>query len=590
MKKMLAIVLILAMVVSMVACGDDEKPKESPTPTAELTPTAEPEEPSSTPTTAATATPTPTPDLSYLHESEFDSLQEAYKDDFMIGTIYTTNVLNGKDKELVLKEFNVMTPENIMKPEGMQPTEGKFNYGAADRMMSFAKENNVTIIGHTLAWHQQSGKWLGSSAANRDEAIAQLKAHIEGVAGHYKGQIYSWDVVNEAIRDGAKLPENGDWTQCLRETQWTKSIGLDYIALAFQFAHEAAPDALLYYNDYNMDNANKAEIAAAMIKDLREQGVPIHGIGMQGHYSTGTSLSNVGRSLERFSQIEGLRISVTELDVTINGVNNGKPSKEQQMLQAVFYAKLFKLYKEYADVIERVTFWGYRDNTSWRSEGAPLLFDAMLNPKEAYYAVLNPEAYAALGGEEAKPETKKAEAVYGTPTVDGTIDACWNDAKTYEISNAIFAWQGAKGTVQMMWDENNLYALIRVKDGVLNASNGNLYEQDSIEFFLDQNNCKKEFYDSACGQYRCSYKGVVSYGEVPTTKDVKMVAAIENGGYLVELSIPLVKAGEKGTVMGFDAQINDANASGTRQSVMKFNGTSDSDYTNPSTWAEVTFK
>ncbi len=586
MKKMIVWLLVISMVLSLATCGNETKDddKTTPTVTEGITPGA-----TNTPTATATPEATPTPSEDDLHSSPYSSLKDAYADDFMIGTIFTTNIMFGADKELVLKNFNVITPENLMKPESMQPTEGNFHYAAADQMMVFAKAEGLTVIGHTLAWHQQSGNWLGVSATDRDDAIEQLKAHIFGVAGKYEGQIYSWDVVNEAIRDGAKLPADGDWTKCLRETQWTKSIGTDYLELAFRFAREAAPTAKLYYNDYNLDDQNKAAIVAAMVEDFVSRGVPIDGIGMQGHYSTSTSLANVNRSLERFSKIEGISVSVTELDVQVSGVTNGKLTEEQEMLQAVFYANLFTIYKSYADIIERVTFWGYRDNTSWRSEGAPLLWDKNLVPKEAYYAVLNPEAYSKLGtGTEI--ETKKATAVYGTPGIDGVVDDCWSNAKKYDIANPIFAWQGATGTIQLMWDEEYIYALFTVKDSVLNRSSSNKYEQDSIEFFLDQNNCKFSYYDAGCGQYRSNYMGEMSFGDAPTQVGVKASTMLVDGGYVVELRVPLEKTGVKGTVMGFDAQINDANASGARQSVMKLNGISDSDYTNPAAWAEVTFE
>ncbi len=579
-------VLLLAMSVMLVACsqgGDDEvKPTEQPTGEAQTSVT-----PEATPSSTVVTNPEITEEE--LHTLKYDSLKEAYADYFMIGTIYTNDVSRGADYKLVTKNFNQLTPENIMKPDATQPTEGNFTLNAAKMMMSFAEKEGMTVHGHVLAWHQQSGQWLGQTN-DREVAINQLKNHINGVAGEFSGQIYSWDVVNEAIRDGAKLPANGDWTRCLRETQWTKSIGTDYIALAFQFAHEAAPDAVLYYNDYNLDDPNKAEIAAAMVEDLRSQGVPVDGIGMQGHYNTGTSVGNVANSLERFSKIEGIKISFSELDVGVSGLTTGKLTEEQEMQQAVAYAKLFLVFKDYADIIERVTFWGYKDNTSWRSESAPLLWDAMLQPKEAYYAVMNPEAYAKLEAAGETVETKQATAVYGTPDVNGVVDDCWSAAPKYDIANAIYAWQGATGTVQMMWDEKYLYVLFDVDDTELNNDSENKYEQDSVEFFLDQNNCKKTYYDSGCGQYRCSYTSEVSFGSVPSNEGFDAEAFFRKGGYIVEMRIPLLKTGEKGTVMGFDAQVNDANAQGVRQSIMKFNGHTDYAYNNPSMWAEVTFE
>ncbi len=589
-KRLVAWLLLAIMTVMLMGCGSGEDEGVKPTDSPSNTPT-QGEQTSTTPSPTPTAVVEQKPEISEeeLHELKYDSLKEAYADYFMIGTIYTNDVTRSADYELVTKNFNQLTPENLLKPDATQPTEGNFNLNAAKLMMQFAKRENMTVHGHVLAWHQQSGNWLGQTN-DREVAINQLKNHIYGVAGEFTGEIYSWDVVNEAIRDGAKLPADGDWTKCLRETQWTESIGTDYIALAFTFAREAAPDAVLYYNDYNLDDQNKAEIVAAMVADLRSQGIPVDGIGMQGHYNTGTYIGNVASSLERFSEIEGIKISFSELDLGVSGVTTGRLTEEQEMQQAIAYAKLFLVFKEYADVIERVTFWGYKDNTSWRNESAPLLWDSMLQPKEAYYAVMNPELYVQLEGAGETIETKQAQAVYGTPEVNGVIDECWSAAPKYKIANALYAWQGATGTVQMMWDEDYLYVLFDVEDSVLNADSENDYEQDSVEFFLDQNNCKKSYYDESCGQYRCNYLSEVTFGSVPSTEGFKAEAFFKKGGYIVEMRIPLLETGKKGTVMGFDAQVNDANAQGVRQSIMKFNGTIDAAYNNPSLWAEVTFE
>lgn len=322
------------------------------------------------------------------------SLKEIYSDYFMLGTIYTKNITVGADRELVLKHFDTITPENLMKPENMQPTEGSFNYGEADEMIAFANENGLNVIGHTLAWHQQSGDWLGQNVG-REEAIEQLRAHIYGVAAKYDGEIYSWDVVNEAIADGASMGNNKTWQDCLRETQWLTSIGPDYIALAFQFAHEAAPNAKLYYNDYNLNETSKAKIAHAMVSELRAAGVPIDGIGMQGHYDIKLKTATVEKSLELFSSIEGIEIAVTELDIgmTGGGLDSEAVFKFMQSEQARLYAELFQIYKAHSDKIVRVTFWGYRDDASWRKEYLPLLFTSELEPKTSFYAVAYPERW-----------------------------------------------------------------------------------------------------------------------------------------------------------------------------------------------------
>ena len=555
-----------------------ETPVATEAPTPELLPT---------PTPAPTAT--PRPDISGV------SLKEIYKDYFMVGTIYNTYIDSGKDNELVKQHFNVITPENLMKPEYMQRPQGTFNFHESDHMLEIAARDGLTVVGHTLAWHNQSGNFLGKinkegNPVTRDEAIQQLKDHIYGVAGQYKGKIYSWDVLNEAIADGAKLPPDGDWTKCLRKTQWTESIGPEFVAMAFQFAHEADPNALLYYNDYGMNSKDKSEIAAAMISDLRSQGVPIHGIGMQSHYGIDTSLSSVRRSLELFSSIEGLRISVTELDIAVPNAN-GKLSKQNEKKQAVYYAKLFNLYKEFGDVIERVTFWGYRDDRSWVSESCPMPFDKNLEPKEAFYAIMDPDAYLAAAEEEETVQARVAFGYYGTPEIDGTKDAVWlTETMPYKINTALYAWQGASGTVRILWDEKYLYTLFEIDDSLLNADAPNAYEQDSVELFLDPENMKEDYYTDQAGQYRVNYNGDLSFGTVPTTDGVKAAATKTAKGYIVELAIPLKNAPTAGMKFGFDAQINDSNEMGVRQSVMKFNDATDNSYASTTLWGELLLK
>lgn len=611
MKKKWTLVLSVALAAMLLfACKqtpDSTDTDTTPTVTTEATtdtpatatvvpvPTSAPEatqapviEPLPTPTPGPTAT--PRPDISGV------SLKELYKDDFMIGTIYTTTIDSGADNALVKQHFNVITPENLMKPEYMQRPQGTFNFRESDHMMEIAERDGFTVIGHTLAWHSQSGDFLGiknkeGNPVTREEAIQQLKDHIYGVAGEYKGKIYSWDVLNEAIDDNARLPENGDWTKCLRKTQWTESIGPDYVAMAFRFAHEAAPDALLYYNDYGMDSDNKSKIAAAMVADLRSQGVPIHGIGMQGHYNTNTSVDSVRRSLERFSQIEGIRISVTELDVGVAG-SNGALSAAGEKKQALFYAKLFCLYKEYADVIERVTFWGYRDDTSWRKENCPLLFNKDLSPKEAFYALMDPEAYiAASEAEDPAPLPRQIKGTYGSPEIDGKKEAIWvTGPNAYKINTPLYAWQGATGTVRVLWDEHNVYALFEIEDSLLNTSSANAYEQDSVELFLDEQNTKRDYYTDAAGQYRVNCEGELSFGTVPTEQGVKAAVTPTAKGYLVEMAIPLRSTASAGMTFGFDAQINDSNNMGVRQSIMKFHDATDNSYASTAGWGELTLE
>lgn len=514
------------------------------------------------------------------------SLYKAYEGDFLVGTIYTDDNRNGAGKELTLKHFNVITPENIMKPEYMQPSEGNFNYKNSDVMVDFGQDNGQKLIGHCLAWHNQSGNWLGRSVT-REQAIEQLRSHITNIVGNYKGEFLAWDVVNEAINDGAKLPADGDWTKCLRQTQWLTSIGPDYMAMAFTFAREADPDLKLYYNDYNLNEKSKADIVYAMVKDLREQGIPIDGIGMQGHYTVDTSIGTVEYSLKKFSEL-GVEVSITELDVGVNGASPSGLTEEQEIKQGIKYAELFQLFKKYSNVIERVTLWGNVDNKSWRSDRFPCLFNADYTPKQAAYAVLDPEKYLLLNkGEEEVAEATVIKAKYGTPVIDAEIDDIWNDSPAVDVKGQITAWEGATGKVRVLWDEKFVYALFAVEDGVLNSLSPNAYEQDSVEIFLDQNNAKSPYYEEDDGQYRVNYDGVISFGTKPEITGFTAKAIKTDKGYLVEMAIPLVQAPNEGMKMGFEAQVNDSNDKGMRQSIAKLHDMTDNSYQTTENWAEI---
>ncbi len=594
MKRYVALLGVLVFLLSTLftACSSGKSPNEQKQGAegteAEISPTVTPEEKEEGSEGTEKVEDPPVvedPPTSLYDLPENFSLYEAYQEDFLIGTIYTDANRSGKDKELTLKHFNAITPENLMKPEYMQPTEGKFDYGKSDVMVKFAEDNGLKLIGHTLVWHQQSGNWLGRNVS-REEAIKQLESHITNIVSQYKGKFTSWDVVNEAINDGVSLPANGDWTKCLRQTQWLTSIGPDYIAMAFQFARKADPDLKLYYNDYNLNNRNKADIVYAMVKDLREQGIPVDGIGMQGHYSINTTPGSVEYSLKKFSEL-GVEVSITELDVVVDGASPSGLTKEQEIRQAVTYAELFQVFKAYKDTIERVTFWGYIDNKSWRKERFPLLFHGDYSPKEAVYAIYNPERYLAEYKVEDVKEANSAQAKYGTPVIDAEVDELWNSCTPIAVDKQIMAWEGATGFVRVLWDESYVYTLFEVKDPVINTRSPQMHEQDSVEIFLDQDNSKSDYLDDNDGQYRVNCEGVTSFGAVPQIPGFHAVAKKTNEGYLVEMAIPLLKAASEGLKMGFEAQVNDSNAAGMRQSIAKFNDLTDNSYQSAKGWGVI---
>jgi endo-1,4-beta-xylanase len=244
-----------------------------------------------------------------------------------------------------------------------------------------------------------SEMWLRSlngPVATREVALERLKNHIMTVVGRYKGKIVGWDVVNESIADG------GDGsTENLRDFSWYKVVGPDILTWAFKWAHEADPNAQLFYNDYNIEQGaveNKGKHASSLLllKRLIKDGAPITGVGIQGHWHLDTNIADVEKAIENYAAL-GLKVSITELDVTATGDNSGafgvragdrKIPAENYEKQAEVYRKLFEIFTRHADVIDRVTFWGLSDSRSWRRGQDALLFDGELNPKPAYKAVI----------------------------------------------------------------------------------------------------------------------------------------------------------------------------------------------------------
>ena len=366
----------------------------------------------------------------HTSSAEIVSLKEVYRDYFMIGNVVNPTDLNNTAKYNFMKfHYNALTPENATKPDSLWPiSTGEPNFTPADSMLTQVNADGFYTIGHALAWHNQSTGWP-PRGLNYEEARASLERYIFTVAGHFNQEgikFDAWDVVNEAFRDNPENPTN--WRNALRSginpmerpSRWFEAYanggnGWDYIYDAFLFARVAAPDATLYYNDFNDEELpSKAIAIASMVKELNERYASEHpeangrklieGIGIQGHYNTRLNIDNLEEVLKIYGET-GSKISITELDVQLNGTSANIPPTEAQLKeQATVYAKLFLLYKEYSDYIERVTFWGVSDNNSWRRAGHPQPFDSNLAPKEAYWAIINPEGY--LGIDELFPKLK----------------------------------------------------------------------------------------------------------------------------------------------------------------------------------------
>lgn len=346
--------------------------------------------------------PEPQPDPATAIEIKIDRvIKDVFHDAFRIGT--AGDIPGGySDAELSLAtaHFNAVTPENCMKPEPIHPEEGRWRFERADALVDWATTNKLSVHGHTLVWHAQTPDWFFRDG-DKATVTQRLKDHIFTLVGRYKDTIQSWDVVNEAIHDGGNAETAT--TEGLRNSKWMQSLGPEYLTLAFKFAHEADPNATLYYNDYNIESGPKHASSMVLLKRLLKDEAPIHAVGIQGHWRSGSvPFEDIDKAITDYASL-GLKVSITELDVTIRGASGGQlgfgrprsrpstpASAEDLKQQATDYVKLFTIFEKHKDVIERVTFWGLHDRRTWRVGQHPLILDANGRPKPAYAAIVEP--------------------------------------------------------------------------------------------------------------------------------------------------------------------------------------------------------
>ena len=534
-------------------------------------------------------------------QNDLNGIKDVYADDFLIGTAGSGKEFEGVRFELLKKHFNAITAENAMKPEGLQPTKGVFTFDASDAFIDKAQAADIAVHGHVLVWHQQSPDWMntsgtgdGKAALGRGEALENLQTHITTVMEHFGDKVISWDVVNEAMNDNPSNPEN--WKGALRQSQWYQAIGEDYVEQAFLAARavlNAHPEwqVKLYYNDYNLDNQNKAAATYHMVKELNEAYAAKHagkmlidGVGMQGHYTVNTNPANVALSLERFISL-GVEVSITELDIQAG--SNYELTDKLANAQGYQYAQLFKLFRDNADHIARVTLWGMDDGNSWRAQGNPLVFDKDLQAKAAFDGVIDPDAFI-IANQPDTTDARHGTAIFGTPVVDGVADVVWDKAVAMDVSRYQMAWQGATGTAKVLWDEKNLYVLLQVSDTQLDKTSGNAWEQDSVEVFLDENNAKTSFYQDDDGQFRVNYENEASFNPEAASEGFASAAVVSGTSYAVEMKLPFrTVTAEAGMTLGFDAQVNDGK-DGARQSVAAWNDTTGNGYQDTSVYGILT--
>jgi endo-1,4-beta-xylanase len=328
-------------------------------------------------------------------------LKDYYEDYFTMGAAVSPQGLKRtEESRLILQQFTSMTPENAMKMGPVHPKENEYFWTDADSIVAFAKRNNFKLRGHTLCWHNQTPRWLFMDSTmnppdtvSKEILLQRLKDHITTVVSRYKGTIYAWDVVNEVISDNAN--------EYFRNSPWYRICGEEFVAKAFEYAHAADPDALLFYNDYNETNPVKREKIFKLVKGLKDAGVPIHGVGLQAHWSIhDLTEGQVDSTISKFAEL-GLKIQITELDIKVQPPGNRAQQDtvtgytiEREKKQTEQYEMVFRIFRKYRNVISGVTFWNVSDKYSWldrrgRGKAYPLLFDTTYQPKKAYWQVVD---------------------------------------------------------------------------------------------------------------------------------------------------------------------------------------------------------
>ncbi len=348
-------------------------------------------------------------------------LKEVYKDAFLLGAAVNPSITSGADKrsqDILLRHFNSITVENVMKAALINPEPGVYNYGPADDYVAFGEKHKMFIIGHTLVWHNQCPAWFFTNSSGKpntkEEQIERLRSHIKTVAGRYAGRVHAWDVVNEVINnDGSYRP-----------TTWVNAFGNGdtLVKYAFKFAAQYAPNTELYYNDFNAWRPEKRDGIVRLVKMLQKEGIRIDGVGMQGHWGLNYPKTKyIEDAIDAYAAC-GVKVMITELDVDVlpltkegqiigqgmadrqfqleefksflDPYQKGLP-ENMQMILAKRYEELFSIFYKKRDKIARVTLWGIDDGMNWKNDypipgrtNYPLLWDRKKQAKPALTAVL----------------------------------------------------------------------------------------------------------------------------------------------------------------------------------------------------------
>lgn len=556
---------------------------------------------------------------------------------FYIGAAAWTNHLAVPEHaETLAREFNMLTPEHEAKHCMVERQPGQYDFRASDRLVAFAEEHGMSVHGHTLVWHSCMPSWIETGEFTRDEAIAMMRDFIMTMVGRYKGRIPIWDVVNEAVADGGAE---------LRDTPWRALIGDDYIELAFRFAHEADPDALLFYNDYGTEPMNaKSDAVYELVSDLLARGVPIHGVGLQAHFDVGTiNYNSVAENIQRLSDL-GLQVQITELDIKYR---DAQPSPVLLAQQARDYRRVAEVCLENPACTALIV-WGVSDQFSWlRGEDlgffynpavAPLLFDDDYAPKQPYFEVLDAVALSlglpsVLSEQEAEieeettvvelPEPVKSDPAQLSPdsaaglayyapfpvaiTLDGD-DADWvniprvtvdSGPQMPEDNDTSFEFAAAA-------DETYLYLFADVTDSVIVSGSydpaDGWYREDSVEFYINATgDLARIGYDTGIAQIGILAANIANTGDAilggsnSAASQAQVVAIETETGYRIEAAVPLVTEAWSITpehlgVIGFQAHLNGSSAEDRdTKLIWSLADTEDQSWTNPSVFGRLIF-
>ncbi len=453
------------------------------------------------------------------------------------------------------EEFNQITPENALKWRIIQPEQGVFNFEGADKIVAFAKENNMKVKGHTFAWHNSQPSWLADGEFTKEELLDVLETHIKTVVGHYKGDVYAWDVCNEIID-----------LKSYRENKYYQVIGPEYIEKSLIWAREADPDALLYINDYlNEEINNKSTALYDLCVELLDKGVPLDGVGMQFHMSESypLDLMSVYANVKRFTDL-GLLVDFTEVDVRIYD----KVTEAKLEHQGEIYADLLELVLA-MDGVNTYTTWGLTDNHSWIPDyfgnaSAGLIFDEVYQPKPAYRAMIESLTkekieldyefrYEELVKDRVMLDPIIAKKMAIAPVIDGEFsEGEWDNTINYSFvynqldqKNQTFDFEDIYGEWRVAYKDNMLYGRITRRDDVTKVHNPTDYINDCLEVFLE--------HGSEFNQYR-----TIVGSDWQIHKDYKYNRAVWNKDRTqLEFNIMIPEEDLTGFMMGFNIALTD---------------------------------